>query len=276
MKLKKISLFLILSICLALAAGCAQQPPAPDAGGDAAPAPQNEPAPAPQNEPAQSEPAPAPEPPAPEPQPMTYHIERTELGEGLPVEMYFEIPVFEGDSAAARAINAELGAVQEACINDAADVLEIVEEAKDGEYGPTEENPYIDTTIALVETCTEELVSVTIAYEWYMGGVLDYGLNAYNYNARTGERVYLTDLLDGSEEEIKESIVTAFLEQHPEAADAGVMETPMDAIRAKDIRDFNFYVQDGIAYVAFSKYEITYGAAGAFDVALTDDLRPLG
>ena len=208
------------------------------------------------------------------PRVLSYQIERTELSDGLPVEMYFEIPVFEGDSDAARRINGSLAAVRQSYIdNEAADVLETVRESMGGEYGPTAEMPYTNTHSATVHTCDASLVSVAIAYDWYMGGVLDYGVDTYTYDAATGERLYLNDLLDGTDGEIKESIVSALLEQYPEIEDAGVMETPMDAVRAMPIEAFHFYVEDGAVHVAFNKYEITYGAAGAFDVTLPNALK---
>lgn len=266
-------------LCAALLAGCAQTgTDAPAAEPENKPAQtepaQTEPAPAAENEPAQTAPAPAePE----QPKALTYHIEHTDLHEDLPVSMYFDIPVFEGDSEAARKINAELAAVRQTYIDtEAAGVLESVRDSMDDEYGPTEERPYYNEHAANVPTCDESLVSVTIGYNWFMGGVADYGVDTYNYNAKTGERLYLNDLTDGTEEEIKEAIVAALLEQYPGVEEAGVMDTPMDAIRGKDLREFHFYVEDGAIHVAFNKYEITYGAAGAFDVVLPNALKSIG
>ena len=223
-------------------------------------------------------PAAEPEPPVPavEPEParaLRYHIERTELGEDLPAEMYFEIPVFEGDSDAARRINETLSAVRQAYIDGSAeDVRQMVRDSMGSEYGPTAETPYIDTHSASVFTCDASLVSVAISYAWYMGGVYDYGMDTYAFDGASGEPLYLSDLLGGTDDEIREGIVTALLEQYPGVEDAGVLETPMDAIRAKPIKDCHFYVDSGVVHVAFNKYEITYGAAGAFDVSLPDTL----
>ena len=209
-----------------------------------------------------------------EPEPprvLTYHIDRAELSEGLPVELYFEIPVFEGDAHAARRINETLAAVRQTYIDDNAEsVREMVRDSMGSEYGPTAEAPYTDAHSAVVHTCDESLVSVAIGYEWYMGGVYDYGVDTYNFSAKDGSPLRLSDLLSGTDDEIRESIVTALLEQYPGVEEAGVTETPMDAIRAMPIGDFHFYVADGVVHVCFNKYEITYGVAGAFDVSLPD------
>ncbi len=206
-----------------------------------------------------------------------YYIRHTDLSQGYPVLMYFEVPVFKGNSAALQKINAELAAVEHEYIRtEAPDALELVRESMDSPYGPTAEEPYQNERPATVCTCTDELISVTIDYLWYMGGVFDYGTNSYNYNAKTGERVYLNDLLGGTDDLIKETIIDALLAQYPGIEEAGVTETPMDAIRAMDIKDIDFCVSNGVITVLFDKYEITYGAAGAFSVTLPGTLQPLG
>lgn len=218
------------------------------------------------------------EPPAAEPEPepprvLTYSIDRSELSGGLPIEMYFEIPIFEGESDAAFRINRALSAVRWSYIDyNAEEVWKMVRASMGGEYGPTAESPYIDTHTAAVRTCDEKLISVAIAYNWYMGGVNDYGVDTYNFDARDGSPLRLNDLLSGTDNEIKESIITALLEQYPGVKFTGVLESPLSVIRGKSMDSFRFYVENGAVHVCFNKYEISYGAAGAFDVSLPDAL----
>ena len=248
---------LCLALCLTLLAGCA------------GPAAETEP-PA---EPAAEAPA---DTAAEQPETaLTYRIEREDRSGDYPIELYFDYPVFDGDSPAARRINDDFAAARENFAETAETALDMVRESMGSEYGPTEESPYLYTCAATVSTCTEELVSVAVNYEWFMGGVMDYGANTYNYNAGTGERIDLTDLLDGTEDEIKESIIAALLEQYPGVEEAGVMETPMDTIRGMELSAIDFCVVDGAVEVIFDKYEIAYGAAGMFNVTLPDALKPL-
>lgn len=275
MKIKLLSL--CLALCLTLAVGCARQTAGPqDTAEDVSDAQRSDPASAPE-EAGPAEPDPAAEAGPEAPKPLTYRIERTDLSEGYPVSMYYELPVFSGGVAAAtekidRALAVER---QEYLEGRAKDELQMVIDSLHGPYAPTAEAPYVNEHDAAVTTCTEDLVSVTLGYNWWMGGVADYGVVGRSFNAKTGEQLFLTDLLEGTDDEIRESIVNALLEQYPGVEDAGVMETPMDAIRAMDIRAFNFYVQNGAVHVAFNKYAITYGAAGAFDVVLPNALKPL-
>ena len=238
------SLALTLLACLALLGGCARtQTPA----------------------------APA----APEPPPvMTWQIDRATLDEGLPVEMYFEIPVFAGGADAAGRINDTLASVRRAYIDGtAADVREMVRDSMGTAFGPTAEMPYTDTHTAAVHTCDASLVSLTIAYEWYMGGVMDYGVDTYTFDAATGAPLTLRDVLDGSDDALRSSIADALAEQYPDIEGEGLTESPLDTVRAMPVESFHFYVADGAVHVAFNKYEITYGAAGAFDVTLPDALK---
>ncbi len=286
---KLLSLCLALSLCLTLAVGCAQQntaQTAPEAAGTAQSA-ETVPSPAPKTgEAAESAPASAPDQSA-EPvsgsgsgaMPMSgrsFIVEHMDLSEGYPVDMYFELPVFLGTSDAMNKINAQLAQVRGEYINlHASDDLQMVIDSMNDPNGPTREQPYVNRHPASVQSYTDDIISVTFAYDWWMGGVADYGLEGYTFNAKTGEQLYLSDLLEGSDAEIKEAIAAALLEQYPDAAEAGIMETPAEAIRGKDIRDFHFYVLDNAVHIAFNKYDITYGAAGAFDVVLSNALKPL-
>lgn len=203
-----------------------------------------------------------------------YHMEQTDYSEGLPASITFEKPIFHGDSEAAQRIRLYFDALETAFANDNAEnareyVRDDLENGRDGV------DDYCADWSTTVFTCTDDIISTGVSYSWYMGGVYDYGMNCCNFDAHSGSMVFLTDVLNGAEGEIKNMIAEAFAEQYPEALDAGVMETPTEAILAKDIRDFSFYVKDGCVHVVFSKYEITYGAAGAFDVTLPEPAQSI-
>lgn len=198
-----------------------------------------------------------------------YHMEQTDYSEALPASITFEKPVFHGDSEAVQSIRLYFDELETAFANDnAKNALEYVRD--DLANGRDDVDDYCADWSTTVFTCTDDLISAGVSYSWYMGGVYDYGMNCCNFDAHSGSMVFLTDVLNGTEDEIRSMIAGAFAEQYPEALDAGVMETPTEAILAKDIRDFSFYVKDGSVHIVFSKYEITYGAAGAFDVTLPE------
>lgn len=201
-------------------------------------------------------------------------IRHTDYSDGMPADIYFEIPVFKGSSNALNRINQFFADVEKQYAGG--ESLSYARELITGDlaygHGPTSENPYLAGNDAAVYTLTDSLISVSIDYSWYMGGVFDYGSNGYTFNAKTGDRLFLSDILDGSDQQIKESIVRALLLQYPGVEEAGVMETPMDTIRGMDIKDIDFIVSDGKVCVIFDKYEIAYGMAGMFVVTLPDAL----
>jgi hypothetical protein len=203
-----------------------------------------------------------------------YFIERTDYSDGLPVSCFFEKPRFNGNSDILIGIEEKFDMLEEAFAADHAESIKgYAREALEGSsYPPTAEAPYLAEWHATVYTCTDDLISIGLGYDWYAGGVYDYGMSCYNFSGQTGATVYLTDVVDGTEDEIKETIITAMLEQYADVniEEAGIMMTPMEAIREKNIEDFCFYVLDGYVHVFFSKYEITFGAAGAFDVVLPE------
>ncbi len=206
---------------------------------------------------------------------LKWRVDRLDLSDGLPVDMYFEIPVLEEDGAGIERINADLAAFRQSYVEDfVPDVLETVRSAREAGALPTKDMRYTDVHRADMHTCAENLVSLSIDYEWWMGGTTDYGSVTFTYDPRTGERLYLRDVLYGTDDQIKESIVTALTEQYPGVEEAGILdETPMDAIRGMDLDAIDFYVECDAVHVTFSKYEIAYGAAGAFDVLLPDVLN---
>ena len=121
-----------------------------------------------------------------------------------------------------------------------------------------------------MNTQTEQLVSVSIAYEWYAGGVVDYGSDSYTFRADTGALLKLTDVVDGSEEDLR-AMIEAALQVQDEGA--GIVNT--DLAQTRPLDEFEFYVEDGRVVLPFDKYEAAFGAYGGFAVELPADLKTL-
>ena len=201
-------------------------------------------------------------------------IRHTDYSKGMPADIYFEIPVFKGNSNAVKQVNQFFEDVEKqyAAGENLAYARELITGDLENGHGPTAENPYLAGNDAAVHSLTDSLISVSIDYSWFMGGVFDYGSNGYTFNAKTGDRLYLNDVLDGSDQQIKESIVRSLLQQYPGVENAGVMNTPMDEIRGMDIKEIDFIVSDSHVSAIFDKYEIAAGMAGMFVVTLPDAL----
>ena len=202
-------------------------------------------------------------------------IRHTDYSEGMPADIYFEIPVFKGNSNALNRVNQFFADVEKqyAGGESLSYARELITGDLENGYGLTREDAYQAGNDATVHTVSDALISVSIDYSWYMGGVFDYGSDGYTFNAKTGDRLFLNDVLDGSDQQIKESIVRALLQQYPGVENAGVMNTPMEEIRNMDIKEIDFIVSDGHVSAIFDKYEIAAGMAGMFVVTLPDPLN---
>ena len=102
-----------------------------------------------------------------------------------------------------------------------------------------------------------------------MGGTTSYGESNYVFDPETGEQLKITDLIEGTKEEIHEMVQEALRAQLGD--DMGMIWS--DGLRNYDTDQFDFYVLDGHVHVGFDKYEIAAGAAGDFDVKLEAPLK---
>ena len=173
------------------------------------------------------------------------------------VEKYKRV-ILKGDSAAVKKINQVL---KEACD---AKVKEMPagyakNDADHMSYGGEYSNIYTSKV-----TYNENgVISIMVSYEWYQGGVADYGCDCYTFDLTTGDQLKLTDVCNGSNCTLTKKIKNRLLKKYSKDA---FSEGGLKSISA-DKCDF-YLKKNGKAVVVFDKYEISYGAAGAFDVTL--------
>ena len=194
-------------------------------------------------------------------------IKRTTLEWCSDIEIYHEIPVFNDNSPAFAAINAEMQKIHQEFFTKAnlEDAWEFeYERHKDLEPGKTDDEKYTDTNQAKVTEYSGKYVSITFDLEWYMGGVADYGTSAYVFDRSTGKSLKLTDIYKKDAKAIRAMVTKAVKADVSKNGDPDLMEWGALA----EMEDFNFYMENGVPHVVFKKYEIAVGAAGAFDVKL--------
>ena len=124
---------------------------------------------------------------------------------------------------------------------------------------------YIYTNTSDITFENERLISVTIAYEWYMGGVLDYGTISYVFDKTTGKILKLGDITGLTDEELKAAILECVAEELPEG--------DISYIENYTANQFEFAVEEDGIYINFDKYEASYGAAGAFHIKTPFELK---
>ena len=180
------------------------------------------------------------------------------------MEFFYEIPSMEGITPAAKCFNDFFNALYEDFMaTEPEKVRELLDAAALGR--PSTDDPYRYCWRAEVQEVSEQWVSVTMSYDWYMGGVWDYGVNGYTFDCETGERLLLTDVLQGPEEMIQAAIADGLKAQYPRIVEVTDDQgnTPLTALEKIPVRDIDFYVaKDGTVTVVFDKYEIAPGVAG--------------
>lgn len=185
----------------------------------------------------------------------------------LDVSIYFEIPVFSQEGAGFSQINAFFQELSRSFFSPENETLASALEYASRPDAPYK--PYYYRCNTVTGCQTEHLVSVSIGYDWYMGGVVDYGSDSYTFRTDTGELLRLTDLLEGSEEELKAQILDAVKEQ-----DAGTGTIDLESLQEYALDDFEFYVDsNGSVWILFDKYEAADGAYGGFAVELPLPLK---
>ncbi len=184
------------------------------------------------------------------------------------VEFFYEIPHMEGITPAAKRFNDFFDALYaDFMATEPEKVRELLDAAVPGR--PSAEDPYRYCWQAEVQEVSERWISITLSYDWYMGGVWDYGINGYTFDQRTGERIFLDHVFPGTEEMIKAAIADGLKEQYPEIAELedGQGNTPLTALERIPVREIDFYIAEGgTVTVVFDKYEIAPGVVGMFTV----------
>lgn len=203
-------------------------------------------------------------------------IQRTTVdSKGYNLEIYYEIPVFNENEAGYQKINAFFLNLQDEFLDAENEDLIWVWECTIGNP-PDNSSPYLYISNARVNARTAKLVSITLDSCIYIGGVYNAELTDYNFRTDTGEQVFLTDMIDGTETEIKEMIVNTVKQSYPDIET--VNSDALNSIRNRSLGDFHFYVSDNHIFIRFDQYDLygmAYGSSLDFDIELPAELKEI-
>lgn len=202
-------------------------------------------------------------------------IRRTTLDpQGYYLSLFFEVPVFEEKGEGYQKINRFFDDLERQFFTPENEILTAAwSNTVETEMPITEEQPFFYERNAWINSQTDKLVSVTIDYHWMMGGVHDVGTDSYTFRTDTGELVKLTDLVDESEEEVRE-IIFAALEERNSQEEYGVGQIELEYLQDYTLNYFEFCVVDDQIVIRFDRYEASYGAYGNFAVTLPIEINP--
>ena len=176
------------------------------------------------------------------------------------LELYYEIPVFGSEAGGKDAINTYFEGLAEDFFKSE-NVLSAIGYAK--EFSGTEKYCFTEST--KVMTKNDKLISVTTSYDWYMGGVADYGSDSWTFDAETGKLLKLSDIAETNAEELI-SVIFIMLENELPNGDTSL-------VQGYGADDFEFSVENGEIYINLDKYEASDGASGAFHILIPVEIK---
>lgn len=164
-------------------------------------------------------------------------ISRTTLVTNLDnLEIYYEIPVFPERTSGIRTINAFFRELRDEFFRDeAGEIVQALELAQ----APITEDPYYNTYRCSIETFDDDIASVQLMGNWYLGGQFAGSFPAYTFRNDIGMRLGPLDVLSCTRLEYEDYLAQALRSENLfEIADL-----------SGDTTKLPFYVSDGAVYV---------------------------
>ena len=124
--------------------------------------------------------------------------------------------------------------------------------------------PYIATYDVDKVFIDDNYVSISYGWEWYAGGVHNYGGEGKNFDIKTGEEIDFEDLF-ASEAEARTAFsnaVNALIDSDPDS----FFSDAKDTVSSYDLDNVSFVLSEGKITVFINQYDIAPGASGSFTV----------
>ena len=183
-------------------------------------------------------------------------------------EVYYEYPVFSEAGAGYQRINEFFQEQLKEFINSE-DTEWAVDEVIKGS-DPDLRGKYSYTVSCTIHTKADQIISLSQTMLQRLGG--NYGrVTYYNFRTDTGERLYLDDLISGTEEEIRQMVIDALNEAYPEMAE--YFPDGIEKLRNYSMENFNCYLSDGKVHVYFNEGDIAPEYVVFCDVELSAEPR---
>lgn len=198
--------------------------------------------------------------------PLDYEITREDRSQyrengTLAFEHYYDCIVVKGSGEVVQKINAAVQADMDSFL------YTMDEESLRMYTDPLPDSSYVFTTAqAEVTENSGKVFSICIWERWFMGGVVTASCYGLNFDARTGEPVYLPELYAMEEADFLLLLKETCWEYLSENYASDLWSEAQDVVFGYDLSDFYYYFQDGELVVVFQAYSISYGAMGCIKV----------
>lgn len=167
---------------------------------------------------------------------------------------YYQRPEFQSDLPGIRKINDFFRENEENLLREEG-IFEYAGENTTGEAFFSELN------VDAVEL-EDRIVSVCVSQSWWSGGNTDSGQTGYVFDAETGERLKLSDVLDVDARRLRYAVTEGLLRQTGGSGE----DLFLNGLLYYTLDDYDFAIIDGLVTILFDKYEVASGAAGTFAV----------
>ena len=140
---------------------------------------------------------------------------------------------------------------------------QLTDEAKVG----LAEYPYLATYDVDSVFIDDNYVSIIYKWEWFAGGVYNYGSTGLNFDLKTGEELDFEDLFanEADARSAFENAVNAIIDEQSEA----FFEDAKETVKNYDLDDVKFSLNGKFITIYIDQYEIAPGASGAFTAIIS-------
>lgn len=174
-------------------------------------------------------------------------ISRTTMNTGLDnLEIYYEIPIFPETTEGYRVINAYFRDMRDEFFRGESNVGNVAR-ALDYASASTMSDLFVDTYGCSIETYNDEITSVRLQGDWYMGGIHDCDSPAYTFQSDTGEQLSVLDVLGCTAYELTEMLTEA-LDREGILKYVGLDGNSYVDL-SRDPAEYFFYISDGAVFV---------------------------
>ena len=169
----------------------------------------------------------------------------------------YQYPQFKGTSQNIKNINKAIKKKCDAYMkSDTAKSLKEYTETSIKNNGFYDKNEkYYYTTKCKVTYNKNNIVSVSMTWECYFGGVINDGTYGFNYNLKTGKKLTYKDVISGNAKSKIYKAAKTFFKDY----DADMKKTALKNIQNK--KSYDFYFKPNKVYICFPSYELELGTA---------------
>lgn len=105
-----------------------------------------------------------------------------------------------------------------------------------------------------------DMISLKITMTWYAGGVSNKSSYGLTYNLKTGDKLKVSDVLEGSSSDIKKKIITETKKYLQNLTDTKwskeEIKESIDRISEYKLNDFKFFLKSNKVYICYDEYEL--------------------